>query len=1347
MQCHSEQPSQGAGAVRYVLESLSGMKSSSTKLRTAYGLSLALIAALALASHWLLNSVNATLEADARTINLAGRQSALSQQIANLSQRVRLDRQGDLVATESRLREAVKLWSETHRNLQSGAESRRHGSPGSAEIATALLELGGGVAAVEAQVDGLLAESAAALAGGPAASGTGLQTILATTDRYLPQMEHVVSLYEAGLREDVASLARLEMLATGLTIATLLFLALFVFEPTIRRNERSTFEFLALRRAIDEHALFSVTDRRGIIMDVNDRFCEVSGYDRAELIGQSHELLNSGHHPREFWQDMWRTISGGQTWHGEVCNRAKDGSMYWVQSTNIPLFGSNGRIERYYSMRFDISEAKLAKSEHESTRAFLEAVLDAATEIALITLDPAGLVTSFNDGAQRMLGYSEAEMVGRDPSTVLYLPQEVAERSRSLSREHGYRIDGFDVFAWEARRGGFEQGQWTYVRKDGSELQVMLTVTAIRSTDDELAGFLCVALDISERLEAERLLEAQRAEQKSIVDAIPGVIFFKDDQNNILDCNQRAASVLGTTREKIRGRSASEFFPAELAKRYWQRDLRALDAGTPILGTMESFDQDDGSTAYVHIDRVPVRGPSGELDRIVVASTEVTELVRANQQTRVAEERLDLALQVSNTGLWDWNCGTGTLLHNASYCTQLGFRPGSLATDMTSWGDLIHPDDLGRVKDALEYHLLGHTESYSTEHRLLRSDGEWQWTRDVGRVVERDGNGLPLRMVGVHIDIQALRDALSSIEAANTDLANAQQRLELAVEGSRDALFDWNLEEDSVFLSSRWAEILGMNPDDLQQSFDDVSARMNDADRERIQLELKNFIDHGDAKFDAEFRLCPGGEELRWVMLRAVALRDDTGRALRITGSAADITNLKTAQGELERLVRTDYLTGLASRTCLIERLEHALARSRRNGSVCGLLFFDFDRFKVVNDSLGHEAGDELLCSIASRLQSNVREVDTAARLGGDEFVVLLEDIESPANANTVADKLLAVCAEPHSIRGNTIASSASIGVVTSKQAADSASALLGFADAAMYEAKRRGRGCVVVFDEAMHRDQMLHAELEEDLHLAVEREQLELNFQPIVDLETGGFQSAEVLLRWNHPRRGRISPLMFIPIAEESKHIVPIGSWLIGAACRQLVAWRQAGIVNEEFALSINISKVQLLTPGFEDDLVGQIDAAGLPRKALKIEVTETTIVDNRSDIIDVLSSLRAKSIIVMMDDFGTGHSSLSGLHALPIDELKIDQSFIRHADGNRELVAITSSIVSLAEQLSLRTIGEGVETANHILLLQAMGCMYGQGYFWSKPADADEFESILRKHAAQTQNGQSAVPGANGR
>ena len=1313
------------------------MKSSSTKLRTAYGLSLALIAALALASHWLLNSVNATLEADAQTINIAGRQRALSQQIANLSQRIKVDGLGNQVAVEGRLREAVETWSATHSRLQAGANNRDRSNANSAEIAAILLELDRSIAEVGTQVEALLAEAADPAAGTASPGTPPLQTILATTDRYLPKMDHVVSLYEAGLREDVASLARLEILATGLTVATLLFLALFVFEPTIRRNERNSFELLALRRAIDEHALFSVTDRRGVILDANDRFCEVSGYSRSELIGETHKLLNSGHHATDFWREMWQTISSGKTWHGEVCNRAKDGSMYWVQSTNIPLFSSNGRIERYYSMRFDISEAKLAKTEHESTRAFLEAVLDAATEIALITLDPEGTVTSFNDGAQRMLGYREDEMIGRDPLSDLYLPEEVAARSRALSRENGFRIEGFDVFAWEARRGGFEQGQWTYVRKDGSRLQVMLTVTAIRSADDELTGFLCVALDISERLEAERLLEEQRAEQKSIVDAIPGVIFYKDNQNNILDCNQRAASVLGTTREDIRGRSVSEFFPPELAKRYWDRDMRALDAGTPILGTMESFDQEDGSTAYVHIDRVPVRGPSGELDRIVVASTEVTELVRANQQTRVAEERLDLALQVSNTGLWDWNCATGKMLYNASFCTQLGYRPGSLANDMTTWGELVHPDDLERVKAALEHHLLGHSESYSTEHRLLRSDGAWQWTRDVGRVVERDDNGLPLRMVGVHIDIQALRDALSSIEAANTDLANAQQRLELAVEGSRDALFDWNIEEKSVFLSSRWAEFLGIDPEDLQQNFDDVSARMHDSDRGRIEGQLRKFIEYGEAQFDAEFRLVSDEDEHRWVMLRAVAVRDEAGKALRITGSAADITNLKTAQSELERLVRTDYLTGLASRTRLIERLEHALARSRRNGSVCGLLFFDFDRFKVVNDSLGHEAGDELLCSIASRLKNNVREVDTAARIGGDEFVVLLEDIESPDNANLVAGKLLAVCAEPHTIRGNTIASSASIGVVTSQQAADSASALLGFADAAMYEAKRRGRGCVVEFDEAMYREQMLHAELEEDLHLAVERNQLELNFQPIVDLETGGIQSAEVLLRWNHPRRGRISPLMFIPIAEESKHIVPIGSWLIGAACRQLVHWRQSGIVSEAFALSINISKVQLLTPGFEDDLVGQIDAAGLPRTALKIEVTETTIVDNRSDIIEVLSSLREKSIIVMMDDFGTGHSSLSGLHALPIDELKIDQSFIRHADGNRELVAITSSIVSLAEQLSLKTIGEGVETANHILLLQAMGCMYGQGYFWSKPADAAQFESILQEHSAQAGDG----------
>ncbi|MEM6513298.1 MAG: bifunctional diguanylate cyclase/phosphodiesterase, partial [Pseudomonadota bacterium] len=391
------------------------------------------------------------------------------------------------------------------------------------------------------------------------------------------------------------------------------------------------------------------------------------------------------------------------------------------------------------------------------------------------------------------------------------------------------------------------------------------------------------------------------------------------------------------------------------------------------------------------------------------------------------------------------------------------------------------------------------------------------------------------------------------------------------------------------------------------------------------------------------------------------------------------------------------------------------------------VLFFDFDRFKAVNDSLGHDAGDELLISISQRLVANVRDVDTAARFGGDEFVILLEDLPDTDTAKLVADKLLKACAKSHDVRGHKLVSTASIGLVTNETSDGGPAELLRFADAAMYEAKRRGRNCVVEFDSEMFNEQLDKLALEEDLQSAAANGELSVVYQSILDLNNGNIVAAEALLRWHHPTRGPIPPDMFIPIAEESSQIVAVGGWAFEAACRQLTDWRRRGVVSEDFAISVNISKTQVLMPGFVEYVTSQVDRYKLTRSSIKLEVTETTVVDNRADVGDVLQKLRDQGIRVMMDDFGTGHSSLSGLHLLPIDELKIDRSFIRSASGNTDLIAITSSIVTLADHLSLKTIGEGIESPDHIALLQSMGCNYGQGFLFSRPLPPEEFEAMV--------------------
>jgi len=431
---------------------------------------------------------------------------------------------------------------------------------------------------------------------------------------------------------------------------------------------------------------------------------------------------------------------------------------------------------------------------------------------------------------------------------------------------------------------------------------------------------------------------------------------------------------------------------------------------------------------------------------------------------------------------------------------------------------------------------------------------------------------------------------------------------------------------------------------------------------------------------------------------------------------------------ELRVIAETDRLTGLPNRTVLQRRLEHVLAQCRRSGKYCAILFFDFDRFKVINDSLGHEIGDALLVSIAHRFRKHLRETDTPSRFGGDEFVVLLDALTSPGDACVVAETLLHVFAQPHDLSGQQVVSTASIGVVANEHELKSASDMIRDADSAMYQAKSLGKGRVVAFDQTMHERAMKRLRLEESLRSALDQDQFHLEYQPIVHVDSGSVIAAEALLRWESADHERISPVHFIPVAEDTGLILPIGKWVICAACAQLSEWIARNVFPQEFALSINVSKRQLLDRGFERFLLNCLDEHKLTPAQIKLEVTESTIVDNRAGIVPILQALRKEGFRIMMDDFGTGHSSLSGLHRLPIDELKIDQSFIRESSSNRELIAIIHSIVALAGHLNLKSIGEGVETVEHVALLQTLGCELGQGYFFARPMSPQRFETFLR-------------------
>ncbi len=459
-------------------------------------------------------------------------------------------------------------------------------------------------------------------------------------------------------------------------------------------------------------------------------------------------------------------------------------------------------------------------------------------------------------------------------------------------------------------------------------------------------------------------------------------------------------------------------------------------------------------------------------------------------------------------------------------------------------------------------------------------------------------------------------------------------------------------------------------------------------------------------------------------------LKTNDALAIALDGEKKSLAKLEVAMTELEILATTDKLTGLPNRTVFADRLAQAIKYANRNNTKFAVLFFDYDRFKLVNDCLGHDVGDLLLQSIAEIFKANLRDTDTAARFGGDEFLVLLENLSSWEDAEAKAETLRLAFSMPHHIGKHTVISTSSIGLITNQHNNKSANEILRDADAAMYYAKDHGGNRVMVFDQRMHDKAIDRLTLEEDLQSAVQQDQFHLLFQPILNLSNGELKGFEALLRWEHPTRGLVPPAQFIPIAEESEIINDIGNWVLNNTAKQISEWNQKFGDQIKLSINANVSKRQLLHPDFLQNLLACRQEFAIHAAQLPIEITETVIVDAKSDVIPLLHEIRANGFPIVMDDFGTGVSSLSTLHAYPIDVLKIDQSFIHVLNGDRPLLAVVAAITTLAENLGIHTVAEGIETKEIVGALQSIGCQLGQGYFFAKPLSVSQAESFIQSH-----------------
>jgi diguanylate cyclase (GGDEF)-like protein/PAS domain S-box-containing protein len=559
-------------------------------------------------------------------------------------------------------------------------------------------------------------------------------------------------------------------------------------------------------------------------------------------------------------------------------------------------------------------------------------------------------------------------------------------------------------------------------------------------------------------------------------------------------------------------------------------------------------------------------------------------------------------------------------------------------------------------------------------------------------------------------------------------LRSSEERYALAVRGANDGLWDWDLTTNRIYFAPRWKSMLGYAEAQIGDSPEEWFGRVHRLDVERVKAEVEAHLAGRSSHLETECRILHDDGKYRWFLTRGLAVRDDQGRAVRIAGSQSDITQRKVVEDRLQHNAFHDSLTGLPNRALLLDRLGQAVTRAKRRPDCrFGILFLDLDGFKVVNDSLGHQVGDQLLIAISRRLESCLRDDDTVARLGGDEFIILMHDVADTHDVRGLADRVLARLQTPFSLDGHELVVTASIGIALSMPNIESAEEMVRNADIAMYRAKARGQSVYVVFDEAMHAEAVTRLQLSTDLRQATARRELQLYYQPIVALRTGRIKSFEALLRWHHADRGMVCPEDFVPLAEETKLIQPIGMWVIRTAAEQLRSWQEQFWMPGPLAMSVNMSCRQFS----QSDLVYQVERVlletGLDARCLKMEITESAIMEHVETASLVLTKLKALGVKLALDDFGKGYSSLSYLHQLPLDTLKLDRSFVARIGPNGENTEIVRTIVSLAQVLGLDVVAEGVEQFHQLVQLRDLGCQFGQGYFFSRPLTAGAATEVL--------------------
>ncbi|MGZ8264821.1 MAG: EAL domain-containing protein, partial [Burkholderiales bacterium] len=1053
---------------------------------------------------------------------------------------------------------------------------------------------------------------------------------------------------------------------------------------------------------------------------------------------------------------------------GEKRYVRKDGSELWVRRTLSAVWDENGAMRDVISVVEDITERKHAEEAVQAERSLLRTIIDAVPHYIYVK-DTARRFTLTNAAWLEGRGLTRDQVQGKTVYDVF--PQSQAEWMETQDRQ--VLESGTPIIDSEQQIAGPAPGGSTDVR------WVSTTKVPLRDQGGNIIGVVGISRDITagrlvevERVRAEEAVAHERALLRTIIDALPDYVYVKDREARFYLGNKAWLAARGLRAEDIQGKTVFEVFSPTLAQRMHAQDQQVIESGVSVIEQEQPIlmrgDTSETARRWAATTKVPMRDENGNVIGIVGFSRDITSRRRLEREramehavaqvlseSRSIEETMPQlirticeAMDWSYGARWAWDETKSTLGRAEWWCD---FEPRFEERDAHYWIELEGPaseggllrrvwleqrpcwladispvEDFRRKPSCLKFGLRS-----AFAFPIIAHDARLGIFEFFGREAREPDQGL----LQVSAALANQIGQFIARKQAEESLQESEQQLRAMFDNADVGIAVTGLDFRFLRVNDKYCSILGYSREELlQMSGNDVNLREQ---VERVQGRRQQMLRGELSNITDEKQLVRKDGSLVWVSLAGSLVRASDGSPRYhiaviqdISASKRAAAALKESEEQFRMLAQYDVLTGLPNRSLLYDRLAHSIGQAKRHNWALAVLFIDVDRFKYVNDTFGHAAGDKLLKRVAERLRECVRSEDTVGRLSGDEFAIVLGSLGAVEDAAIVAKKIIAQLNQPFQLEGAELYVTASIGITLYPNDSVDQDALIRNADVAMYRAKDLGRNNYQFYTPDMNRHTREMLSLEGELRRALDRDEFVLHYQPKVSLATGRVTGVEALLRWTHPERGLMPPGDFMPLLEETGMIVQAGGWVLRAVCQQLQAWRSAGV--PLVPVAINLSPRQFLAPDLADSIDQVLREHAVGADLVEIELTESSVMTNTDDVIRTLERLESAGLQIAIDDFGTGYSSLSYLKRFPIRALKIDRSFIRDITTDRDDDAITKAVISMAHSLELKVIAEGVETRAQLDLLAAYGCDEVQGYIFAKPVPGVECGRLLKEGAS---------------